>query len=226
MDNPPTIQVCGRCRIEKPTTDYSPSYRGRRGTWCRACFAAYNRDRNSLPARKSPPPQMCEWCGESSIPFYIREGTRFCSRSCKGKARNAATAAELVASKSARPCLHCGTIITPDRRSDASYCSVKCNDAAHAVTRKMAKRSGKRARSGELVSRFYIGDRDGWRCGVCGGKVARDRKHPDPLAPSVDHIVPLARGGTNDLANLQISHLRCNLGKRADAANDQTRLFG
>lgn len=40
------------------------------------------------------------------------------------------------------------------------------------------------------------------------------RRHPDPLAASIDHIVPLAVGGTNDPANLQLSHFRCNWRKR------------
>jgi HNH endonuclease len=39
----------------------------------------------------------------------------------------------------------------------------------------------------------------------------------DPLAASIDHIVPRSRGGTNDDGNLQIAHLRCNLLKHDDA---------
>jgi len=33
----------------------------------------------------------------------------------------------------------------------------------------------------------------------------------DPLAASIDHILPKSRGGTDDDGNLQIMHLRCNL---------------
>jgi hypothetical protein len=33
----------------------------------------------------------------------------------------------------------------------------------------------------------------------------------DPLAASIDHILPKSRGGTDDDGNLQITHLRCNL---------------
>jgi len=39
----------------------------------------------------------------------------------------------------------------------------------------------------------------------------------NPLAPSIDHILPRSRGGTNDDGNLQIAHLRCNLLKHDDA---------
>lgn len=37
----------------------------------------------------------------------------------------------------------------------------------------------------------------------------------DPLAASIDHILPKSRGGTDDDGNLQITHLRCNLLKHA-----------
>ncbi len=39
----------------------------------------------------------------------------------------------------------------------------------------------------------------------------------DPLAASIDHIVPRSRGGADDDGNLQIAHLRCNLLKHDQA---------
>ena len=48
-------------------------------------------------------------------------------------------------------------------------------------------------------------------CGICGRPVDKARKYPDPLAPSVDHIVPIARGGhPSDIENLQLAHWICN----------------
>lgn len=41
---------------------------------------------------------------------------------------------------------------------------------------------------------------------------------PEPLSDatkSIDHIVPLARGGSNDLDNMQMAHLLCNQRKNA-----------
>ena len=39
----------------------------------------------------------------------------------------------------------------------------------------------------------------------------------DPLAASIDYILPRSRGGTDDDGNLQITHLRCNLLKHDQA---------
>lgn len=50
--------------------------------------------------------------------------------------------------------------------------------------------------------------RDGYRCGICSGPV--DLAAVGRLAPTVDHIVPVARGGTHAVDNLQIAHSACN----------------
>lgn len=48
-------------------------------------------------------------------------------------------------------------------------------------------------------------------CGICGLPVDKSLRYPDPMAPCVDHIIPIARGGhPSDLSNLQLAHWFCN----------------
>ena len=61
----------------------------------------------------------------------------------------------------------------------------------------------------------YLAKRDGGDCGICGKRVDLELRHPDPNSGSVDHIIPVALGGTHDEENLQLSHLTCNLKKQA-----------
>lgn len=74
------------------------------------------------------------------------------------------------------------------------------------------------------VERFTmaeIGERDGWLCGICrdtAHPVDPARRRPDPLSPSIDHIVPINGGGTHTRSNVQITHWFCNLEKNADPA--------
>lgn len=56
-------------------------------------------------------------------------------------------------------------------------------------------------------------------CGICREALDPNRKHPDPLSRSVDHIVPLSRGGTHEQSNLQWAHLVCNIRKGAKLAD-------
>ena len=51
-------------------------------------------------------------------------------------------------------------------------------------------------------------------CGICGKPVDKSIKYPDPMSPTIDHIIPIAKGGhPSDMANLQLAHRMCNRAK-------------
>ena len=55
-------------------------------------------------------------------------------------------------------------------------------------------------------TRFDVLRRDGFRCVYCGKKAPQIQLH-------VDHVVPIVRGGGNELSNLVSACSQCNLGK-------------
>jgi 5-methylcytosine-specific restriction endonuclease McrA len=58
-------------------------------------------------------------------------------------------------------------------------------------------------------ARKYVFDRNGYQCQSC---------HEIELSAKklqIDHIVPLAQGGTNDISNLQTLCAKCNREKSA-----------
>jgi len=61
------------------------------------------------------------------------------------------------------------------------------------------------------VSRRAVFDRDNGLCHLCGRTVDWTVRHPDPLSKSLDHLIPLARGGKHEPTNVALAHLRCNI---------------
>ncbi|MDE2462042.1 MAG: HNH endonuclease [Gammaproteobacteria bacterium] len=58
-----------------------------------------------------------------------------------------------------------------------------------------------------LTRRFFVMKRDSFTCRKCGA-------HGYGVRLEVDHIVPVAKGGSNALDNLQTLCFDCNRGKR------------
>ena len=59
------------------------------------------------------------------------------------------------------------------------------------------------------LTRHYIFQKFRYRCADCGATNKETTLH-------IDHIKPLARGGTNHISNLQVLCERCNLVKHTD----------
>jgi len=76
------------------------------------------------------------------------------------------------------------------------------------------------------VSRSAIYERDKWTCQLCGKRVLKSKVVPHPRAPVLDHIVPLAKGGTHEPANVQLACFLCNSVKSDNPAGEQLRLLG
>lgn len=47
-------------------------------------------------------------------------------------------------------------------------------------------------------------------CHLCGKPIDYSLRSPDPKSFVVDHVVPLARGGLDELANKAAAHRDCN----------------
>jgi len=62
-------------------------------------------------------------------------------------------------------------------------------------------------------TRFEVFKRDGFKCQYCG------RSAPDVIL-EIDHIVPVSKGGGNEILNLVTSCVDCNRGKRDKPLSD------
>lgn len=86
------------------------------------------------------------------------------------------------------------------------YCS------SHSQT--LVRKRRVRAVFDEQVHMTTVIERDGWTCGLCGDPVDPAIDWPDSMSASIDHIIPIARGGRHNYENVQLAHLLCNLRKK------------
>lgn len=62
----------------------------------------------------------------------------------------------------------------------------------------------------ESFSDDEIYERDDWTCQLYGKPVDPTLRWPHPMYKSLDHRVPISRGGSHTRDNVQLAHLSCN----------------
>lgn len=99
-----------------------------------------------------------------------------------------------------------------------SYCSSECRkqqEKTYKGDHKIrALRHGVEYIPGITLKRLV--DRDGLTCALCGGTCDwNDKRYGDcgPLYPSIDHVVPISKGGPHTWENVQVAHFKCNSDK-------------
>lgn len=113
-----------------------------------------------------------------------------------------------------------------------THCSSTCIKAEARAKKKQNQRDlhGKhRLRAIKYGVRFEKGislkkliQRDGMVCSLCGGLCSWDDVDKGicgPTYPSIDHIVPMSRGGEHSWNNVQVAHRSCNTMKGAKQLN-------
>lgn len=106
-------------------------------------------------------------------------------------------------------------------------CSDQCHAAHNRNVRKICK-DRRRARKKDAyradVSRSKVFEADGYRCHLCRRKTDPTKAVPHPRAPTLDHVIPLARGGTHEPSNCRTACYRCNSVKGDRGGGEQLLL--
>ncbi|WP_371287153.1 HNH endonuclease [Mycobacteroides abscessus] len=108
-------------------------------------------------------------------------------------------------------------------------CSDDCREIHRASVKRVQKsrrRAVKRNAYVEDVSPKRVFERDGYRCHICRKKVRTDVVVPHPRAATVDHLIPLACGGTHEMANCRTACFLCNAVKGDRGGGEQLMLVG
>lgn len=96
----------------------------------------------------------------------------------------------------------------PDRIAEYQRCYMERNLPKFA-DKNQRRRAKVRASEVEKIDRLAIYDRDGGLCHICGKRVSA-------RSFTLDHLVPIARGGPHIATNVRVAHKSCNSRRGAD----------
>ena len=211
---------------------------GRANLKCHKCGSIGNYSIRNVRHGKVP---RCNACYELERQAKAREKEKAAEeRKQKAEQRKAETAKRneefRESKKRTLECEICGkTFITYNSR--VKTCSAECG-------KKRSNRISSRAKDKRLTDRNNIDKditleslfkRDAGVCYICGGKcnwedytMRGDVFIAGDWYPSVEHVIPIARGGLNAWSNVRLAHRRCNYLKsdKLNAENNgQLNLF-
>lgn len=147
-------------------------------------------------------------CGYCHKPFETTTTTAiYCTRYHKELARNARRTN--VRAIYPRHCGHCKTTFVTTNQQQI-YCKEQCK---RDYKRKQRDDNEKKLATKTQSFKRKLYFKDEGLCGVCAEPVLLSDKYPNPRSLSIDHIVPLSKGGSHALYNLQITHWICNVNK-------------
>ena len=165
----------------------------------RANHQAKKKRRAAIKAAAWKYEQPCPSCGKAFVPVHSLQLR--CSKACTN------------AHGTAYDCRRCGQFLrirTQRRRvpgaSQSHYCD-PCRDTIQ-QQREYRKRGAKVGQT--PYRRADIAERDSWRCHICKKKCDKTRAVPHPKAATIDHLIPIARGGVDSAENVALAHFSCN----------------
>lgn len=219
---PSTMRRCEVC-----ATQFRYTYSKQRscGRKCGAVLQAQSRPRAVPKVRASQRPKKCVICGSS----YTGTSRMFCSDKCRMvRCPGNVVKTGLVESHICRGCEKPFGWQVKGRGNRPVRCEPCRREHKRQSERETERRrrARKRGASCETFLPLEIFERDRWICQLCRKRVPKKAKVPDPKAPTLDHIVPLAEGGPHTRANVQLSHFECNWMKGDRGKPRQLMLFG
>jgi len=182
--------------------------------------------------------KVCEWCGQAfTVPARNAHIARFCSDECRHRSKGHKPMEEYLkeleqqkeetarikeAERKARiktkACTECGETFETIQPNQLT-CSKECSR----LRKNRLRRHYKEERYNETnlidkdITVKVLYKRDKGICYICGGKCDfKDHTQINghftagPNYPSIDHIIPIARGGMHAWNNVKLAHHKCN----------------
>lgn len=178
------------------------------------------RERARARPKKQQVQKNCEWCSKTFS--TAKHDQRFCSKKCrlevqkvetKERARNA-TQALYPDGKRTAPCGWCGEPRTFDiRKSVVNAYHPKCTKEARSARYRIKTVKRQKVSKPHRISHERVIEEYGSNCFICGAAIDLDLPRTHRYGLTVDHLMPISKGGTDELGNLRPAHWICNIKK-------------
>lgn len=232
---------CERCGEKFQNRRRLPESHGR---FCslKCCNAVTNKGRNAgiskvpldRPSKRRPSHRVYFPRCPCGVVFTARKASaRYCSADCMPSIARTSIATNAT-------CRICGSAFEREHGGQC-FCSDVCRAASARGTRSRSRKA-RRARGDdrgkhkkrakrygvayEPINAQRVMERDGWKCRICGKAIKRDAVAPHPLSASLDHIIPMSKGGPHLYTNVQAAHFLCNSVKGTRSRGEQLLLVG
>lgn len=219
---PPTLRACVVCGEQ-----FEIVGRGRKRKTCSADCGQYLRRAKDLIGRPRftwKTIRVCVWCFNEFMPGTHKD--LLCSKQCKQGRAVHKIRFDLM-DRCKLPLCKCGRAATPPkekRHRQSSLGRSKTCDRCRAqkvreadLGRGQHKSSFRRSvvKNGEKIRTNDLVARDGFDCQICNIVIDWAKRRERKWWPSLDHVIPISKGGPHTLNNTRMVHLGCNMKKGA-----------
>ncbi|MFC6292507.1 hypothetical protein BHU61_06705 [Macrococcus epidermidis] len=142
-------------------------------------------------------------CNQCNIYFTSNIRKQFCSEKCRKK-----SAVRIVYSKK---CKECGKHYSHSYQA-SRYCSVQCSKR-YQNRQKEIKRRKRIMLNGSYDTSISIErliKRDGCKCYICGNDTDKTLHYNEDKYPTIEHVIPIAKGGIHAWENVKLACRSCN----------------
>lgn len=173
--------------------------------------------------------RCCSWCGNVAVMLSFQ---KFC-KGCR-KERNAYRASIMDGGYKAGQdltCLHCGKVFSVTKYGSINgqpkkYCSLRCCEKAARRNRRHRLRRLEQEGLSDFIHLSVLLKAYNGRCVSCNVVCTEsdDTGFSKPTDATIDHIIPIAKGGYHTVDNVQLMCMLCN-SKKTDSLTANTQLL-
>ena len=176
--------------------------------------------RQSLKPKAAKLEKSCDYCSNVFATSYPK--TRFCSLDCRRLGLSEKSRLETLARQASNPSRHdyncddCARLVATEKRITrgqhgryCDFCRLRRRRESYRV--KTAKRQ--KVLNPIRISADVLIERDGNVCHICLTEIDLSLARNNRFGATIDHVIPVSKGGADTLENMKLAHWICNIKK-------------